>query len=426
MAMSRSRLSRSFASRVALTLVVVAAAMVTSPRSAEAFPGRCGWGGGWPGGWGGFGCGVPCWPMIGSVSYGTGFAFGGTRFWSGTTVLGVPAWGGFGACGPAFCGPVWGGPAWCGPVWGNPMWCGGGWGNAAWGNPAWCGGWGGGWGGPVWGGWYGRRGGVGAWYGSWNPGPAWGWNRGPAWGWNPGPARGWAIPFAHAAPVQGHFARPPFQRGRGQAGAAAFGLAGLAGQRSTSGTLVVRRVDSPPVAEVAAAGDGRGRLGMPAIDAAVEVAIRTSNAPARARAARLVALGDKHLRTAIDDPAKLAKAIDAYRRAGSIAPDQPDTFLRQAIALTAAGKDSAAATAVSRAMAIDSRLADRGAADRFGIGLPAGRKPADATPLMARTGKLLAKIFADPAGAPDVAADNWIATRWLGRDATPLMVAARP
>jgi hypothetical protein len=77
-------------------------------------------------------------------------------------------------------------------------------------------------------------------------------------------------------------------------------------------------------------------------------------------------------------------------------------------------------------MAIDSRLADRGAADRFGIGLPAGRKPADATPLMARTGKLLAKIFADPAGAPDIAADNWIATRWLGRDATPLMVAARP
>jgi tetratricopeptide (TPR) repeat protein len=240
--------------------------------------------------------------------------------------------------------------------------------------------WGGGWGGPGWigGGWGGARfGGVGAWYGGWNPGPARGWNRGPAWGWNRGPARGWAIPFASAAPIS----RPPV---------------------------------------------GRGHLGAPAIDAAVEVAIRTSNAPARGRAARLVALGDRHLRGAIDDPAKLAKAIDAYRRAANIAPDQPDTFLRQAIALTAAGKKSAAATAVGRAVAIDPRIVENTAAAGAHeplIAPPAGLAP---KPLVARSSKLLARIFAAPDSGRNAPADNWIAHRWLGRDAGPVMVASRP
>jgi hypothetical protein len=291
--------------------------------------------------------------VIGNISYGTGFAFGGTRFWSGTTVFGVPAFGG--------CGPVWGAPAWggCGPVWGAPAWC----------APV----WGGGWGGPGWigGGWGGARfGGVGAWYG--------GWSRGPARGWNRGPAPGWAIPFA-AAPI-----------GR------------------------------QPV--------GRRHLGAPAIDAAVEVAIRSSNAPARARAARLVALGDRHLRTAVDEPAKLAKAIDAYRRAASIAPDQPDTFLRQAIAFTAAGKGTAAATALGRAVAIDPRLAEGGGGKGVGIGGAfAGHAPADAAPpLAARSSKLLTRIFADSTATPEAPAENWIADRWLGRDAGPVMVAVRP
>jgi len=170
---------------------------------------------------------------------------------------------------------------------------------------------------------------------------------------------------------------------------------------------------------------GRGQLGAPAIDPAVEVTIRTSNAPARARAARLVALGDRHLRGAIDDPAKLAKAIDAYRRAANIAPDQPDTFLRQAIALTAAGKKSAAATAVGRAVAIDPRIVENTAAAGAHEPLiaPAGLAP---KPLVARSSKLLARIFATPDSGRNAPADNWIAHCWLGRDAGPVMVAARP
>ena len=364
---------RTVARRLLFGLLVVAAcAFGTAPREAGAFHGhhggfgfghggfgQCGFGG-WGGGglgcggnWGGYGWGVPCWPVIGNVSYGTGFAVGGTRFWSGTTVFGVPAFGGWGGC-----GPVWGAPAWCAPVWGG-----------GWGGPGWIGG---GWGGA-------RFGGVGAWYGGWNRGPAWGWNRGPARGWNRGPAPGWAIPFASAAPIS----RLPV---------------------------------------------GRGLLGAPAIDAAVEVAIRTSNAPARARAARLVALGDRHLRAAVDEPAKLAKAIDAYRRAASIAPDQPDTFLRQAIAFTAAGKGTAAATAVGRAVAIDPRLAEQGEAKGGGIaGAFAGHAPADAAPpLAARSSKLLTRIFADSTATPEAPAENWIANRWLGRDAGPVMVAASP
>ncbi len=421
---------RTVARRLLFGLLVVAAcAFGTAPREARAFHGdhggchggfgfghggfgQCGFGG-WGGGglgcggnWGGYGWGVPCWPVIGNVSYGTGFAVGGTRFWSGTTVFGVPAFGG--------CGPVWGAPAWggCGPAWCAPAWC----------APV----WGGGWGGPGWigGGWGGGRfGGVGAWYGGWNPGPAWGWNRGPAWGWNRGPARGWAIPFASAAPNSRLPLRPRFERAA--FGAPAFGLAAIQGPRTTSGSLTIRQ---PAPAGSAAPPVGRGHLGAPAIDAAVEVAIRTSNAPARARAARLVALGDQHLRSAVDEPAKLAKAIDAYRRAASIAPDQPDTFLRQAIAFTAAGKGTAAATALGRAVAIDPRLVEGGEAKGVGIGGAfAGRVPADAAlPLVARSSKLLTRIFADSTATPEAPAENWIANRWLGRDAGPVMVAASP
>ena len=419
---------RTVARRLLFGLLVVAAcAFGTAPREARAFHGhhggchggfgfghgglgQCGLGG-WRGGglgcggsWGGYGWGVPCWPVIGNVSYGTGFAVGGTRFWSGTTVFGVPAFGGWGGCGPVWGAPAWGGcgPAWCAPVWGG-----------GWGGPGWIGG---GWGGAPFGG-------VGAWYG--------GWNRGPAWGWNRGPARGWAIPFASITPRSPRPGfRAPFAPPQ-PLGAPAFGWAAIQGPRTTTGSLTIRP-PSPALAGLAAdrvgLGQlvGRGQLGAPAIDPAVEITIRTSNAPTRARAARLVVVGDRHLRGAIDEPSKLAKAIDAYRRAASIAPDQPDTFLRQAIALTAAGKKSAAATAVARAVAIDPRLVEN---------MPAvgGREPLIAppaglatTPLVARSSKLLARIFATPESGRNAPADNWIAHRWLGRDAGPVMVAASP
>jgi len=419
MTMIRSRVRRWIVGRLAVALVVATAAAFVTPRPAEAFHGHHGFHhGGWHGGfgfghvrhggwgfghgayapwghgglgWGG-GWGVPCWPMIGNVSYGTGFAVGGTRFWSGTTVFGVPAWGG--------CGPVWGG-GWGAPVWSGPVW-GGGWGAPVWSGPVWGGGWGGGWGGP-------RFGGVGAWYGGWNPGPGWGWNR--------GPARGWAIPFASATPA---FPRPGFRAPFAPPqpfGAPAFGLAAIQGPRATTGSLTSR-----PTAPGEAFA-GRGQLGAPTIDPAVEVTIRTSNAPARARSARLVASGDRHLREAIDDPARLAKAIDAYRRAATIAPDQPDTFLRQAIALTAAGKPSAAATALGRAVAIDPRLAEGSAEARGPI--PAAPALLAAKPLATRSGKLLARIFATPEGDRSAPADNWIARRWQGREAEPTLVAAR-
>lgn len=83
--------------------LIAACALGSAPREARAFHGHhgfhhAGWHGGFGFGHGGFGhCGfapwgygglgwgggwgVPCWPVIGNVSYGTGFAIGGTRFW---------------------------------------------------------------------------------------------------------------------------------------------------------------------------------------------------------------------------------------------------------------------------------------------------------------------------------------------------------
>jgi tetratricopeptide (TPR) repeat protein len=237
------------------------------------------------------------------------------------------------------------------------------------------------------------------------------------------------MPFAAMAPVGAGPFMAPFNPGLPGVGAAPMGRAADRGPRTTVALVPGRRpaaVELPGIAAEDAL--GRGQLGAPSIDGAVEVAIRTSNAPARARAARLVAIGDRHLRDAITDPAKLAKAIDAYRRAASIAPDQPDTFLRQAIAFTAAGKGTAAATAVGRAVAIDPRLAEGGGAKGVGIASAfGGRAPADAVPpLAARSRKLLTRIFADSTATPEPPAENWIADRWLGRVAGPVMVAARP
>jgi hypothetical protein len=161
-----------------------------------------------------------------------------------------------------------------------------------------------------------------------------------------------------------------------------------------------------------------------AVAPAAAVAVRSSNGMARLRAARLVAVGDRHLRTAVQDPAKLAAALDAYKRAATIAPDQADTFLRQAIVLTALERTDDAEKAVDRAVAIDARLGrDAAAAVAAQQRLPPdpvfGDRPdqPDMGPmtLVSRSTGLLARIFpkqpaadgpAIPAGA------NWIATRW--------------
>lgn len=151
------------------------------------------------------------------------------------------------------------------------------------------------------------------------------------------------------------------------------------------------------------------------------IAVRASNGVARLRAARLVAVGDRHLRTAIHDSAKLAAALDAYRRAATIAPDQADTFLRQAIVLTALERADDAAKAVGRAVAIDARLGhDATAAVAAQERLPpdpvfGDRPDTGPTTLASRSMGLVTRIFReDPAGggAAVPAGANWIATRW--------------
>lgn len=157
-------------------------------------------------------------------------------------------------------------------------------------------------------------------------------------------------------------------------------------------------------------------------------AVRVSNPAARARAARLVAVGDRHLRAAVNDRAKLQPALDAYRRAEKIAADQPDTFLRQAIVLTALERDDDAAAAVKRAVVIDGRLAEAGPPAQVAERLPPdpafGDRPLGAPSLLAeRSHALLAGIFY---GA-DAAADegNWIAARWARHVQGDVLVADR-
>ncbi len=157
-------------------------------------------------------------------------------------------------------------------------------------------------------------------------------------------------------------------------------------------------------------------------------AVRASNPAARLRAARLVAAGDRHLRAAVNDRAKLQPALSAYRRAEAIAADQPDTFLRQAIVLTALERADDAAAAVSRAVAIDGRLAEAGppaqAAERLQPDPAFGDRPLGAPSLLAeRSHALLAGIF----GAPDAGVHerNWIAACWARRVQADVLVAAK-
>lgn len=157
-------------------------------------------------------------------------------------------------------------------------------------------------------------------------------------------------------------------------------------------------------------------------------AVRASNPAARSRAARLVAVGDRHLRAAVNDRAKLQAALSAYRRAEAIAADQPDTFLRQAIVLTALDRGDEAAAAVNGAAAIDGRLAESRppapAAERLPPDPAFGDRPLGAPSLLAeRSHALIAGIF----GSTDAGVDrgNWIAARWAQRVQGDMFVAAR-
>ena len=156
--------------------------------------------------------------------------------------------------------------------------------------------------------------------------------------------------------------------------------------------------------------------------------VRASNAAARLRAARLVSVGDRHLRAAVNDRAKLKAALSAYRRAEAIAADQPDTLLRQAIVLTALDRADDATAAVTRAAAIDGRLAEAGPPAQAAEPLPPdpafGDRPLGAPSLLAeRSHALIVGIF----GAADAGADrgNWIAARWARQVQGDMLVAAK-
>ena len=121
----------------------------------------------------------------------------------------------------------------------------------------------------------------------------------------------------------------------------------------------------------------------------------------------------------------------AYRRAAAISGDQPDTFVRQAIALVALGERGQADAAMARASAIDGRLAT--AAPVRGEGSPDpifGDRPAgSATPLAARGQAILRQIAEQTEsgtgaeGRPSLAG---VTARWAARfGAVPATVAQR-
>jgi hypothetical protein len=218
-------------------------------------------------------------------------------------------------------------------------------------------------------------------------------------------------------PFLGVSATPPGRFAAGLAAAPRPGIGVLAAGPRAAGSRAAGVADAPPPVAVAA---NPARGGGAVRSAAIP---RASNGEARLRAAKLVATGDRHLRAAAADRTKLLAAVDAYRRAADVAPDQADTFLRQAIALTAQGRFDAADKAVARAVSLDARLgADPAAAVAARRQLPPdpvfGERP-DAGPdsLAVRSRGILARIFRDPAADPGrpAAEGNWIAAAWLDR-----------
>ena len=143
--------------------------------------------------------------------------------------------------------------------------------------------------------------------------------------------------------------------------------------------------------------------------------------------ARLVAVGDRHLRGAQGDPVRLTAALDAYRRAAAIAQDQPDIQLRQSLVLVALDRPEQADVAIGRAVAIDGRLAPIAAPAAAGLQAVAaadpvfGDRPAGAAPPFAVRGAAILREIASQADGDDgvgrvvaTLADRW-SQRFDGR-----------
>lgn len=220
------------------------------------------------------------------------------------------------------------------------------------------------------------------------------------WGCNPFLPRVWVPPVVC---YPGNFYPGNFVPAFGPAGVYPF-LGWGCGPRAGTTILQIGRGPTVHVRQVAAA---------------PRDAVRPSNAAARDRAAKLVVTGDRHLRAALADRTKLHRALDAYERAAIVAADQPDTFLRQAIVLTALDRADDAQSAVARAVAIDGRLADTPAPAVAGDDRPPpdpvfGDRPLGGPSLLAeRSAGLIVAIFHGDTGPAE--GSNWIADRWSRR-----------
>jgi hypothetical protein len=315
----------------------------------------------------------------GNVGYAAGYSTAVTRW----------GWGGW-------CGPRWGG--WCAPRlgWGCRPWAWGcrpwGWGCAPW------------YGATTWGGYDSVSlsvpvgGGATFFSGALVPYPVYG-----GWGypatWVPGGYGWYGYPYGTVLPSG--FA-PQF----GPAGVFPFLGLGASTANANAGALVARApTASRPV--IAAAPQGGGRTAL----------VRASTGIARLRAARLVAVGDRQLRSADGDPVRLTAALDAYRRAAAIAQDQPDIQLRQSLVLMALDRRDQADAAIGRAVAIDGRLAPVPAPPAAGLQLVAaadpifGDRPAGTAPPFAVRG---AAILREIAAQAATLADRW-SQRFDGR-----------
>ncbi|NBV45640.1 MAG: hypothetical protein EBR86_08390 [Planctomycetia bacterium] len=371
---------------------------------------------GWLPGAGHHGCatgsgGYPGWGAGASGCFGGGFwpplgwscGIGSYRSFESVTVSGV-GFGGF------FSGGV------RSVVVGTPV-------AACWNPCGWNGGWNGGWGR----GWWGGCGPVCPPIGWCQPACVpWGWG---GWVWPPiivSPFGSW-LP-AGVAPV---FGPPGVYPYLGLTASRPVGLARDApGARRLAGLSPARQTGAAAVA-----GGPAPVAGRTAPVAGRTAPVRTSNRVARLRSGRLVAQGDRALRAAVADADRLREAIDAYGRAATIAPDLPDTRIRQALALVAAGRHEDAAAAIASAVRLDRRLAGRGPPPAEGLVADPvfGDRLADTpAPIAGRGRAVLAAVMASATAAlPDASwadgglADNWIAAAWARRFGEPAVAIAR-
>jgi hypothetical protein len=309
------------------------------------------------------------------------FAYGNVGYSAGYSFTQVGGW-----CGPRFgWGGGWGG-GWCGPRlgWGGG-WCGPGWGYRPWGWRRWCAP-------PVYSYGYGWPASYGT---TWFPSCGSVWTGAPFGGTF---FSGAVVPYptiSYPVVVPGFF---------GSNAAAAPAVATLAAARPAAPAV--------PRASMTASDLRRSIAGGAAVP-------RGSNALARLRAARLVATGDRHLREAGNDPAKLRRALESYRRAAAIAADQPDTHIRQALALVAVGDRTQADAALARAAAIDGRLAAGQPRRAAAAGDPVfGGVAAASVPPAVSRGQAILRQIAAPTGPTEDApppALALLATRWAER-----------